>query len=113
MGSEWEQVFPLAELETGVPQRAKVGDTRIVVVKILSTQNGNSKEEIYALHDQCPHLGCALHKGSLEGYMLKCPCHDWIFDIRTGHFVNAPEIKIPTYEVKVEEGNIYILERRN
>ncbi len=63
---------------------------------------------IYALTNKCAHMACALSAGSLHGFMLKCPCHDWLYDIRTGQFFNAPEIKLTTYESKVEDGKIYV-----
>ena len=53
-------------------------------------------------------MECLLSKGTLEGYTVKCPCHDWKFDIRTGEFVTAKEIIIPVYQTKTSEGNIYV-----
>jgi nitrite reductase/ring-hydroxylating ferredoxin subunit len=67
-----------------------------------------TKHEIYAISNRCPHMGCPLRTGLLEGYILTCPCHDWRFDIRTGKFVDAAEIVLPTYQVKVVEGMILI-----
>ena len=53
-------------------------------------------------------MECPLSKGELEGYVIKCPCHDWRFDIRSGEFLDAKELKIPVYELKVSDGNIYL-----
>ena len=53
-------------------------------------------------------MGCSLSGGVLRGFILMCPCHDWRFDIRTGAFFNAPEIKLQTYPVKAEGGKIYV-----
>jgi len=39
---------------------------------------------------------------------MKCPCHDWRYDIRTGAFVDAGEISLKTYRWKVVEGGIFI-----
>ena len=64
--------------------------------------------EIYALANKCPHMGCPLSRGRLDGYVLQCPCHDWRFDIRTGAFLDAPEICLPRYECKISDGDIYI-----
>ncbi len=63
---------------------------------------------IYALSNKCAHMACSLSAGTLLGFMLKCPCHDWLYDIRTGKFFNAPEIGLPVYESKVEDGRIFI-----
>ena len=63
---------------------------------------------LFAMSNECPHMECALSKGSLEGYVLKCPCHDWRFDIRSGEFLDAKEIKVPIYETRITEGNIFV-----
>jgi nitrite reductase/ring-hydroxylating ferredoxin subunit len=62
----------------------------------------------YAISNTCPHLGCPLSAGTLDGFALKCPCHDWRFDVRTGEFIDAPEVKIAKYDVKIEKGKIYV-----
>jgi len=39
--------------------------------------------KVYAIDAVCSHEGGPLEDGSLEGYELKCPWHQGIFDIRT------------------------------
>lgn len=63
---------------------------------------------IYGLSNKCAHMACGMEGGVLKEYVLQCPCHDWKYDIRTGAFSDAAEIKIPVYELKVSEGNIYL-----
>lgn len=65
-------------------------------------------EMIYALDNRCPHMSCPLTKGKLEEYILHCPCHGWRFDIRTGEFIDAREIAVPSYEWMSENGKIYL-----
>ncbi len=64
--------------------------------------------EIYAISNKCAHMACALAGGSLKDYMIECPCHDWRYDIRTGEFQDAGEIKIPVYEWRLSDGKIFI-----
>ena len=65
--------------------------------------------QIFALSNRCPHMGCTLAGGAMEGYVLTCPCHDWRFDIRTGQMVEGdPSITLSTYEWRVESGKISI-----
>jgi nitrite reductase/ring-hydroxylating ferredoxin subunit len=58
---------------------------------------------VYALSGSCAHMACPLSLGTLDGYTLMCACHDWRFDVRTGQFLDAPEIGVPTYGVTFEE----------
>ena len=63
---------------------------------------------LFALRNRCAHMSCVLSGGQLEGYLLRCPCHEWRFDVRTGAFVDAPEITIPTYDTMVQDDKIHI-----
>ena len=63
---------------------------------------------VYALLNRCPHLGCPLTRGLIEGYVITCPCHDWAFDIHSGVFLHAPEITLPTFETRAASGRTYV-----
>ena len=71
---------------------------------LLVKNNGN----VYAVSNKCAHMGCTLSRGSLWGLTVRCPCHEWSFDLRTGEFVTAGEIRLPVYETKVEADRIYV-----
>ena len=68
---------------------------------------------VYALRNRCAHMSCTLAGGRLDDYTLQCPCHEWKFDIRSGEFLDAREIKVQTYLCKTEDGKIHVkLEER-
>jgi len=71
---------------------------------LLVKKSGN----IYAVSNKCAHMGCTLSRGTLVGATVKCPCHDWMFDLRTGEFISAAQIRIPAYESKVEGNKIFV-----
>ena|SRR5690554_1896322 len=98
--SKWVSVLKKDGLQPGTMVNIKLDGKNILIANI--------KDHVYAMLNDCPHLGCLLHRGSLQEYKLTCPCHDWIFDIRNGEFLAAPEIKIPTFPVKVENGEILV-----
>lgn len=64
--------------------------------------------QIYAISNKCAHMACGLGGGTLKTYTIQCPCHDWRYDIRTGEFLDAKEIKIPTYQWQLVDGKIFI-----
>ena len=64
--------------------------------------------ELFAIANRCVHMGCPLEEGGLDGYTLTCPCPDWRFDIRDGRFVEAPELAIPTYAVRIEGDDVLV-----
>ncbi len=74
-------------------------------LQILLVKKGDA---VFAFSNKCAHMACPLSAGLLEEDTIMCSCHEWSFNIKTGEFLLAPEIKIPTYEVKASEGDLYI-----
>ena len=62
----------------------------------------------YAVSGKCAHMGCPLFTGTLRGHTLTCSCHDWRFDIRTGRFLDAPELGLAVYPAKFEVGKLFV-----
>ncbi len=89
---------------------AKVKDGRYVPVypKGLSVLLVRQDGDLFAVANKCAHMGCPLEGGKLDGFTIECPCHDWRFDVRDGEFLDAAEIRIPTYAVKVEDGKVLV-----
>lgn len=80
----------------------RVKDTPIILLK----KNG----KIYSLYGKCSHMGCRLSKGTfIDEYVLKCGCHGWEYDIRTGKHLGKKDVALETYENKVEGGEILVL----
>jgi 3-phenylpropionate/trans-cinnamate dioxygenase ferredoxin subunit len=88
--------------------KLKEGALSVAYPKGLPVLLIRKEGRVYALSNKCAHMACALSAGSLFGFMLKCPCHDWLYDIRTGEFFNAPEIKLTVYECKADAGKIFV-----
>jgi len=79
----------------------------------------------YAIRNVCPHKGGPLCKGRLrphvvapgvnqvaferEDEILKCPWHQWEFDLRTGWSLYAPRLRVKTYPVRVEGDHLVLI----
>jgi nitrite reductase (NADH) small subunit len=50
----------------------------------------------------CPHRGCPLGQGMIEGGKVICPWHAWAFDLKTGEAVYTAMAKVPVFEVRIE-----------
>jgi nitrite reductase (NADH) small subunit len=68
----------------------------------------NVAGEIRALSGVCPHHGGPLGQGALEGSIVTCPWHAWQFDSATGACLFNDELRIPTYPVHIEAGQILV-----
>ena len=63
----------------------------------------------FALQDACGHRHAPLSKGTLHGYVVECPLHFALFDVRTGKLLSGPAAAdVPTYEVRVEADTVYV-----
>lgn len=105
--SEWITAFEESKLKEDKIKIFKGKDKQIALIK--------KDNEVYALLNECPHEGCPLKNGTLDGFVLKCACHNWGFDIRTGENVDTGEYidmddpRVETFETKVSDGNVEIL----
>ncbi len=61
-----------------------------------------------ALDNKCPHQGGPLGEGSIENGMLRCPWHGWDFHPCTGKSPGGYDDGIETFDVKEEDGAIYV-----
>lgn len=71
--------------------------------------------EIYALSAVCTHLGCLVRwegggePGAKGADILLCPCHDALFELRTGKVLGGPAPRpLQTYPVKRTDDQIVI-----
>lgn len=109
-------VAAVAELPPGSRKIVRVGNREIGVF--------NVKGEFYALRNLCPHRSGPLCLGRVrplvvteglfelaherEGEILKCPWHQWEFDIKTGRALYDPALRVKTYKVQ-QEGDEVVL----
>ncbi len=78
----WTPVMPVAEIEN-MPVAIELAGEKLVLFR-------NSKDEIGALMDRCPHRGAALSLGHVgENGCLECPYHGWQFD-KSGACTRVP-----------------------
>jgi nitrite reductase/ring-hydroxylating ferredoxin subunit len=95
--------------------------------KSIGLYNLNGK--IHALANRCPHKGAPVCLGRIrpqvsgdgpdkvchenEGSILKCPWHQWEFEIETGRSVFDPRLRIATYETEISQGlvKVYLYDR--
>lgn len=111
-------VAPLAELPPGTRKIVTVSGREIGVFNVGGV--------FYALRNICPHRGAPLCQGRLrplmiskgvyqldrerESEILKCPWHQWEFDLKTGEALCDPSLRVRTYRV-VQEGDEVVLYR--
>jgi nitrite reductase/ring-hydroxylating ferredoxin subunit len=82
--------------------------------------------DLHAVANFCVHQGGPLCDGELAGRTVVgddgweweyeevekhvlCPWHGWMFDVTSGVCVDAEQYSVPTYDVEVENGNVFVV----
>jgi len=106
-------VATISEIAPGGRKRVEVRGRAIVLF--------NLGGEFFALSTRCPHQGGDLAQGQLtclvespepgeyatsrHGEILRCPWHQWEYDIRTGKsWVDPRTVRVRNFPVTVEAG---------
>jgi nitrite reductase/ring-hydroxylating ferredoxin subunit len=102
--TDFVPVYKTADLSPGSMTWVAVDRDRVLLA--------NVEGAYYALSDVCGHLRAPLSRGRLDGYIVECPLHFACFDVRTGALISGPvATDVPTYQVRVEEGTVYVSSR--
>lgn len=105
------------ELGPGQMRTVMKGKAPIVVVC-------SGSERYYAVRGVCPHQGARLAHGQLTSLtisdepgvygmardreILRCPWHSFDYDVVSGSCISDPGLRIKTYPVYVEDGEIVV-----
>jgi len=109
-------VCRLDEIPDGTMKAVQVEGREVLLVR--------KGEHIFAMRDICPHQGTRLSTGSLTsatrssgvgdyrsdqcGRIVRCPWHNWEFNAEDGRCLHDPRIRVATYSVQVENGQVSV-----
>lgn len=98
--SDYVRVLHVDELPPGQCREVQVEGKAVALYNVDGT--------FYATTNSCVHRGGPLGQGMLEGAVVMCPWHAWTFDVRTGENTANGALKVATYAVKVEDGQVFV-----
>lgn len=96
------EVAKVEEVTPGTATVVEADGLRLAIVNV-----GGS---FFALDNECTHRGGPLGDGWLVGaWLLQCPWHGSVFDVRTGEALEPPAPgPVRSYEVSVEGGVVRV-----
>ncbi|AER57618.1 Rieske (2Fe-2S) domain protein [Pseudoxanthomonas spadix BD-a59] len=106
MGSEaktldWQRVASICDFGEEDVLCVQAGSRRLALYNV----NG----EFHATDDMCSHGKASLCEGFLEGYLIECPLHQGLFDVRDGSPAGTPVTEgINSYLVQVDGEEILV-----
>lgn len=64
--------------------------------------------QFFAMENSCPHAGASMAGGPCVEHIISCPSHGLRFDIRNGQCTASASLRIPTYEVVMEDKQLWL-----
>jgi nitrite reductase (NADH) small subunit len=98
--SDFVRVIAADELAPGSCMETRVEGKPVALFNVDGT--------FHAIGNTCIHRGGPLGQGFLSGTIVMCPWHAWTYDVTTGVSTVNPDLKVPSYETKVEEGQVLV-----
>ena len=94
-------------VRVGAPTDMAVGEARVIPgpgeIAVFRTTDG-----YFAVDNLCPHRGAPLSDGRLDGVVVTCPWHGWVFDVRTGALRMNPDCRLGTYPVDQRADGVFV-----
>jgi nitrite reductase/ring-hydroxylating ferredoxin subunit len=97
---EFVKVARASDVEEGKGLIVWAGPLKVALFRCAGT--------IYAIRNQCPHMGGDLGEGLLTGDVVRCPWHGWTFNVRTGKSPEAELVAVRSFEVRLEGEDVYV-----
>lgn len=99
--SRWETLCPLADIPLLGSRVVHSEDGDIAVFR-------TADDQVFAVHDKCPHKGGPLSQGIVHGTAVTCPLHNWKIDLASGAAL-APDLGCTRrYEVRIDGGEVML-----
>jgi nitrite reductase/ring-hydroxylating ferredoxin subunit len=67
---------------------------------------------LFAFEDVCPHRGGRLSDGTLVGNVVRCPIHEWGFNVKSGACLGPGRRRLTRYLVESWGGRLTIYSGR-
>ena len=96
-------------IEVGAVKDIPVLGSRVVIngeVDIAVFRN--SKDEVFAITDSCPHKQGKLSQGIVHDKSVTCPLHNWKISLENGEALGPDEGCTGHFDTKVKDGVIFL-----
>ena len=99
--SDWKKLCALDEIPQQGSRVVKSAKGDIAVFR-------TADDEIFALHDKCPHKGGPLSQGIVAGKVVTCPMHSWKIQLENGEAVAPDKGCSKSFAVKLEGDEVWL-----
>tara|TARA_B100001179_G_C18349187_1_gene300063 strand:- start:33 stop:341 length:309 start_codon:yes stop_codon:yes gene_type:complete len=97
---KWYTIGNLDKYQNGTQWLIKINKRPIALFKY--------NMDFFAIKNSCAHQGYPLAEGNLKEYMVECPLHGWVYDIRNGSCLSLKNKSIKTYPIRINNNFLEI-----
>ena len=98
----------MAFLKVASKNEIRPGTGKVIDINGISIAIMNDNGKFFAISNTCAHMQGPLGEGTCESGKVTCQWHGWSYDLKTGKNTFNEEIKLETYEVKIQGENILV-----
>lgn len=99
--ADWKKLCSLEEIPRLGSRVVKSATGDIAVFR-------TEDDEVFAMHDKCPHRGGPLSQGIVAGRVVTCPLHGLKIDLPTGTAVAPDTGCAKPFAVRLEDGVVLL-----
>ena len=100
--TNWTDICALSDIPQLGARTVQATKGRIAIFRTRDDQ-------VFALHDRCPHRNGPLADGIVHDHRVTCPLHNWVIDLESGEAQAPDNGCTPTVPVRVDEaGRVWL-----
>lgn len=91
-----------------------LSDIPVLGARVVASKSGDiaifraADDQVFAIHDKCPHRNGPLSQGIVHGHQVTCPLHGWKIQLDNGEAV-APDVGCTKpFAVKLVDGQVLL-----
>ncbi len=102
------------DADSGWKTICALDDIPVLGARVVTSKSGDiaifrtADDQVFAMHDKCPHKNGPLSQGIVHGRQVTCPLHGWKIQLDSGEAV-APDVGCTKpFEVKLVDGRVLL-----
>lgn len=98
--NDWVEIGSINDIPRRGARCVRTPQGKIAVFRTM-------EDQIFAIHDHCPHKGGPLSQGIVHGASVTCPLHNWVISLETGKALGADEGSVKTVALRLDGDRIF------
>jgi nitrite reductase (NADH) small subunit len=92
----------------------ELDDIPVLGARVVKTDSGDvavfrtADDDVFALHDKCPHKGGPLSQGIVHGTSVTCPLHNWVIGLDSGEVKGNDKGCTRRFDIKLADGRVFL-----